>query len=107
MPMPFACKKVNKGDDRVLTPGHDWGKPLMILHRKGNHLLIRRDGHMTWAGNWQPWEYAPTLYMVVEVKTDKNNVHGYTAHVLAEEEPGRKYRDCIKRFKEKVDATAT
>ncbi len=73
--------------DVVRTPGVDWGRPLEILHRHKNRLVLRRKGHMTWAGIGST-EYAETLYMLVEVK-------GTTATVIEEAEPGRKYATAV------------
>jgi len=73
--------------DVVRTPGVDWGRPLKILHRHKNRLVLRRNGHMTWASIGQQ-TYAETLYMLVEVSRDM-------ATVIEEVEPGRKYRAAV------------
>jgi len=73
--------------DVVRTAGVDWGRPLEILHRHKNRLVLRRKGHMTWSSIGQQ-AYAETLYMLVEVKRGM-------ARVIEEAEPGRKYRPAV------------
>lgn len=73
--------------DVVRTPGVDWGRPLEILHRHKNRLVLRRKGHMTWSGIGSSI-YAETLYMLVELR-------GGSATVIEEAEPGRKYRPVV------------
>ena len=91
-------------NDIVRTPGIDFGRPLQILHRGTKRiartdiprlLVVRRQGHMYWAGRFSPQEYQPTEYMIIEFLDAK------TAHVIEQITPGRRPKPAIEALKAK------
>lgn len=93
--------------DQLMSHGVDWGRPLEILFRKGNQLVLRRKGHMTWSGVGMPFNYAETLYMRVELGAEnisaRDSVNGRAftrdfAVVLAYQEPGHKWRPVLQKL---------
>ncbi len=96
--------------DILKSHGVDFGRPLEILARNGNRLLIRRKGHMYWSGIGNQ-NYAETRYMIVELKpkhtSAKNSINGkaqdfQTAEVLEEVEPGKFWQKAVKELKAKL-----
>lgn len=92
-------------DGKVETHGIDWGRPLVILHRNANHVVVRRAGHMTWCGVGSPQYYVETLYMLLKLKNESKvsaekslDGRAFTrswASILKKREPGRKWKPVV------------
>jgi hypothetical protein len=95
------------------TPGVDWGRPLVVVfrshkaYRTGLKLVLRRQGHSSWAGRFSLRDYVGTLYMVVVLHKEKvsarSSVLGRAftrtvATVIEAAEPGPAWRPTVARF---------
>ena len=87
------------------TPGVDFGRPLEILHRKDNQLVIRCKGSSHWSGIGMPRSYGETEYMRVllseETVTAKQSLNGkaytkQTMTIIERVSPGRKWKFALK-----------
>jgi hypothetical protein len=78
--------------DRILTPGVNWGRPLMTQQAAHPFYAVKVSGHRTWGGRGQLQKYQPTLWMLVHVKDGQ-----LTA--LLEHKPGSKARIAQEEFK--------
>lgn len=81
-----------EGQDEIYTPGIDYGRPIKILSKTGDRMILQVPGHMVWAGNYQPRRYYGALYMAAVDGGD-----GFM-DVVMEEQPGRKWRPVVDRF---------
>jgi hypothetical protein len=96
----------------VRTPGVDFGRPLEILHRKGDYLVLRCKGHMTWCSVGEQ-RYAETHYDLVQVGKEKISAkRSFTNkawtreffEVIERVEPGLKWREALKKLIERCDS---
>lgn len=90
----------NKG---LYTPGIDWGpKGLHIVKDFGEYLILKNPGHTGWSGIGMT-DYYPTDYCIVKViKWDSE--FNYVERIGRPVEPGQKWRACIARLIELVEA---
>lgn len=82
--------------DVLRTPGVDYGRPLKIIYRNGNRLVVRRAGCKQWCSVGQS-EYTPTLYILLELR-------GNMMFELKQITPGHNWRPALKQLLAECDS---
>jgi hypothetical protein len=90
------------------SPHVDFGKPLVIVHRRGRYLVVRCAGHGFWKGRGQRQEYVPTEYMLLRMDRTTWTLNGVqveksVAVVVRRAKPGREWKPCLLAMKMTCD----
>lgn len=81
---------------RIPTLGVDWGpKGIILIHRSGDYGVVKWPGHAIWSGNYMPWHYFPTHYMLVKFHLPKGRPE---MDELVMVETGQKWRSVVKKL---------